>query len=387
MSNRIVHITLEKCGSQWVRDILIDPRIGNYTNHPYSGISLSISTQKRLDLPDNSLSGPIYGVNQAEWVFSKSIGDKAIVVIRDPRDRMISYLYSLLYSHGKNLYVEAARSILLGLTTHSERVQSMIMRNVVGAMRFYLTWTDVLDESAYLLRYEDLVQETLPELKKVMDWLGVKVPKDELAQVVECYSFESRSGRSPGEEDKFSHYRKGIVGDWRNNFSRSHGQLWETLFPGFLRTIGYEPTDDWWESLPDWEDEQTGAKRGLASHPSPHEELLQIIQTRNSQLEKDLESKEDIIRDLAATCEERLNLIQTLEQTIHFSTNSSGGEIALQSQTEILELLKKQNRQLEQELELKERVIRELSSACEERLHIIKTMDEEIVRLRNNIVP
>jgi hypothetical protein len=68
------------------------------------------------------------------------------------------------------------------------------------------------------LRYEDLLESPLPTLKRICRFLGVD---DSDAIVERCFAdtkFEKLSGGRPrGVEDESSHFRRGVVGDWRNH--------------------------------------------------------------------------------------------------------------------------------------------------------------------------
>jgi hypothetical protein len=52
-------------------------------------------------------------------------------------------------------------------------------------------------------------------------------------------------GRQPGEEIVYSHFRKGISGDWRNCFGEEHRQFFKKHHNDLLVTLGYEDDDSW----------------------------------------------------------------------------------------------------------------------------------------------
>lgn len=295
---RIVHITLAKCGSQWVRDVLCAPEIVHRTGMPDSGVTFVLGTMGKFEIPKGMFSGPIFGMNRVEWQGFKSPGDKALVVLRDPRDSLVSLLFSVLYSHGANSLVDYVRSQLLEMKGDSERITRMI-GDVGYLTRFYLSWAIGYEDDAQVVRYEDLIQDQRSGFGKIIDWLGWQVPNEVMDCVVERLSFKARSGRNPGEADVSSHYRRGISGDWRNHFTREHGRLWEQLYPGFLASIGYEKNNGWWESLPEENDDF----EPLLINP------IEMLTKRNQEMENELFEKEREIRNLAQICNERLELI------------------------------------------------------------------------------
>ena len=303
-NGRAVHLTLTKCGSQWVRDVLAAPELSRYGGLPYSGISLSLGLCGALNLPQSEFSGPIYQMNRWEWRHWSQPGDRAIVVLRDPRDRAISLLYSTLYSHGNSIRITQRRDILAKLLDSPSETLRYQLFSSENAIRFYRTWAGAQEGDARIIRYEDLIVDQLGEFSRLLEWLGWQVPRDILAAVVDRLSFTVRSGRTPGNADMFSHYRRGVAGDWRNYFDRSHGELWEQLYPGLLTELGYETTDDWWRVLPD-------SKLRPESLPPP--DGLEKLRRRNQALEADLIAKEAEIQLLNKACVERLALIERLE--------------------------------------------------------------------------
>lgn len=304
IANRVLHITVEKCGSQWVRDVLSAPEIVACSGRPHSGVSLNIFACNRLEIPDQTFSGPIYGMNQWEWQHWRRPGDQAIVVLRDPRDAMISLMFSWLYSHGSDDRIDLARHKLHQLPNVEQRVAHMVKGSGNGLRRrMYRTWADGVHDDALVVRYESLVGDQHAEFSKIINWLGWNIPQETLDVVVNRLSFASRSGRKPGATDKFSHYRRGVSGDWRNYFTHEHGEQWERLYPGFLCEIGYETSDDWWHALPEKLDDTDASASEAIGKQDVQSSLIEMLQAKQKQLHQELVDKERVIQQLLLKCE------------------------------------------------------------------------------------
>ena len=52
-------------------------------------------------------------------------------------------------------------------------------------------------------------------------------------------------GRKPGQEDRSSHFRKGVHGDWVNHFTPEHLQDFKERYEDLLFEFGYETEPDW----------------------------------------------------------------------------------------------------------------------------------------------
>ena len=102
------------------------------------------------------------------------------------------------------------------------------------------------DPRVLSFRYEDLVgQDHLMTFNKLFEHLDILIPESDLRKLLKRYSFEALSGRKRGEVDHKSHYRKGVVGDWRNHFSELHRKAFKESTGTLLVDLGYESNSNW----------------------------------------------------------------------------------------------------------------------------------------------
>ena len=96
------------------------------------------------------------------------------------------------------------------------------------------------------VRYEDLLTEPLGEVGRLLDFLGADSSEEVARECVEAASFEQLSGgRSKGEEDSSSFYRKGVAGDWKNHFTQEDRRVFKEEAGELLIRLGYERDLDW----------------------------------------------------------------------------------------------------------------------------------------------
>lgn len=73
-----------------------------------------------------------------------------------------------------------------------------------------------------------------------------KIFAERLLGIVYQNRFSRKSGgRSFGEENVKSHYRKGTLGDWRNHFNQEHIKLFKDNYNHLLIKLGYESDSNW----------------------------------------------------------------------------------------------------------------------------------------------
>lgn len=91
------------------------------------------------------------------------------------------------------------------------------------------------------VKYEKLLEQPVEEATKLFRYLGVRIDHDTVEAAVESASFEKLSGgRSRGAEDPSSFFRKGIAGDWKNQFEPAMTQLVDAHCLQIMKRYGYE---------------------------------------------------------------------------------------------------------------------------------------------------
>ena len=73
---------------------------------------------------------------------------------------------------------------------------------------------------------------------------------ERIAVTIAKFSFEKRSGRSQGQEDRSAFLRKGKAGDWTNHFSREAAEIFDRYAGEMLVHAGYEPDNSWVAKCP-----------------------------------------------------------------------------------------------------------------------------------------
>jgi hypothetical protein len=182
-------------------------------------------------------------------------GMKNVVVAwRDGRDVMVSWYHQMLFEHEWNrLQVRRTRREL-----SLENCED-VYGNLPAFIEYAFTrphspgfsWTDFVHrwhsrEDVVHVRYERLREDTAGELQRLLRELaGRQISRQEAAAIADEFSFERQARRSAGEEDKRSFLRKGVVGDWRNQFSRQARETFDRYAGEELIILGYEPDREW----------------------------------------------------------------------------------------------------------------------------------------------
>ena len=146
---------------------------------------------------------------------------KKICIIRDPKDRVVSWNFNQIRK-GRKEEIEITDDFAI------DYCQSRILKEYESI----LAYSGVI----HCLTYEDLSNNTAKTTQGILEYLGVNTDESIIDHMIEEAAFEKVStqdnnlgGRKKGEELIASHYRKGIVGDWKNYLTASQGALIDEL--------------------------------------------------------------------------------------------------------------------------------------------------------------
>jgi len=91
-------------------------------------------------------------------------------------------------------------------------------------------------ELRLLVRYEDLLNDTFTELKKIYQFLGISIEDDELRKIVKQFEFKNipSSEKGPG---KFN--RSASPGKWKENLSKDEIKIMNSIMGEQLSKLNY----------------------------------------------------------------------------------------------------------------------------------------------------
>jgi hypothetical protein len=201
-------------------------------------------------------------------------------VVRDPRDVLVSGYFSHKNSHPTDNWPE--------LKEHREALQSLseeegLLKEIEFSQQFLEPMRDWNYDQDHILevKMEELTGNPDREFRSVLQHLGLlgenageagmlqkgrqygnrgiyklhhelpfplpvrlsvekTIHPDVLGAILEAHRFEKMTdGRSKGEENPESHYRKGEPGDWKNHFTEAVEESFRDTYGDILSTLGY----------------------------------------------------------------------------------------------------------------------------------------------------
>jgi lipopolysaccharide transport system ATP-binding protein len=235
----VIHITHPRAGSQWIYQILqecVGPRVVTPDENRAYFLERPLEAGK--------VYPAVYVTHEEFHSVRRPANARHFVIIRDPRDTLVSLYFSLKISHPDHIPVIAAwRSRLQKMSAEEGflRLMEDLLPEQVSIPR---SWCAAGER---VLHYEDLLTDDLSILSRVLlDECQLGVSRAELERAVLNRRFEQLTrGRPRGQEDQKAHERKGVAGDWRNHFTPLVKREFEDRYGDLLRLTGYERTSNW----------------------------------------------------------------------------------------------------------------------------------------------
>ncbi|MBR8826969.1 MAG: sulfotransferase domain-containing protein [Gomphosphaeria aponina SAG 52.96 = DSM 107014] len=247
-SINIYHCCVHKSASQWLQSLLFDFRVYQYsglkacrnTKIKHGGYLPTESASEKF--PEHTIAGSLHISYDNFQKIPKPAHYKAFFVMRDPRDIVVSDYFSLKYSHVPNPGVIETRD---KLSTMDEIEGIIYVLNRIHQRRLFTaldSWIDAAkkDPNILLFRFEELTAvDNFAVFKKLLAHCDIAMPDQVLTSLLEEYRFEKLTGRQQGKEDKRSHLRKGIPGDWQNYFNETISSRFQELTGDLVHRLGY----------------------------------------------------------------------------------------------------------------------------------------------------
>ncbi len=229
-------VSFPRSGSTWLRTILagiIDPDAG-YEPEVFNRILPGVSG-RRLPL---IWSLPDPRIIHSHTTFRASI-PKAVYVVRDGRDALISFYHYLTTREGIEMPFEDWFALYsrrwYGPRWH-DHVESWLTRG-----------REQLRDRLMVVKFEDLKRNPLDQVQQIADFLGLPSTRDSIAHAVEMASIEKareREARVLGklEDDDKSFYRGGKTGQYRDYLQGNLYERFVDMSAPAMSLAGYDWT-------------------------------------------------------------------------------------------------------------------------------------------------
>lgn len=153
--------------------------------------------------------------------------DKIVYIIRDPRDRAISAAKYYCSDYMLKYFPQEEKDPSRFLYKNFDRLINEWVWHVWDHLRYSHQY------QIHVTFYENWLDDFKGELRALMDYLGLRLPEEEKADLEKALSFETLKKTNP------NHLRKGKAGDWLDVLTEEQVARAETLAGPLIDFLNY----------------------------------------------------------------------------------------------------------------------------------------------------
>jgi hypothetical protein len=162
---------------------------------------------------------------------------KSILLIRDPRDMLVSRYFSLKYSHNVPKKQGIARE---GYLKERELLSNITIDDyLLKKPRIYLkhfhTYEEklLINKQTKLYRYEDVISKKREWLTDMLNFLNIELPQEKIFQIADRHDIR------PDKEDKHAHIRQVTPGNYKKHLKQKTINKLNKIYSEILSRYGY----------------------------------------------------------------------------------------------------------------------------------------------------
>ena len=252
--DNIYHCCVHKTGSQWIKAILGDEAVLEKTGMTLFTYQKYLPTKgdpRKLTervfsqaLPTDCILSPLYMDYNSYASIPKPENYKTFCVIRDPRDIVVSWYFSVKYSHPLMGKIPQHREILHQLSLDRGLIYCIDYLEDFGLFESLRSWINLpgSDYHVKVFLFEDLVDVSrqFTVITELFSHCLISLNADETRHLLDKYRFLRLQKKGKGKGTNISHYRKGSPGNWKEYFNENVAKAFEKLAGNLAGELGYE---------------------------------------------------------------------------------------------------------------------------------------------------
>ncbi|XP_075268077.1 sulfotransferase 6B1-like [Opisthocomus hoazin] len=239
-SDDVILVGYPKTGTNWLEEIVreLESAGGKYTEEE---MRENINAEKKLDtFPRLEFGDPgiyermkelpsrrVITTHLPPHLLPRSIFQnkaKILLLLRNPKDTAVSY-----YHFYNNM------PVLPSFASWDEYFADFMNGKVTWGSYFdhLVEWNKYMDnEKIMMINYEELKEDQVLGMKKIAAFFGFSLCEEDFHTIVKNTSFQAMKEKSKETHGMFGDilFRKGVVGNWRNLFSKAQNEEMERKF-------------------------------------------------------------------------------------------------------------------------------------------------------------
>lgn len=158
---------------------------------------------------------------------------KKILLVRDPRDILVSLYFSVLKSHMVTVGEEGKRLLQEREAIAKIDIDEYVIQNAQCFVDRFYAYRRLEDDRLLLCRYEDIVFKKNQWIQDILRFLELELDEQNIQKIAQSYDV------FPTQENPVAHTRKVTPGDYRHKLKPSTIATLNQQFNEILNHYGY----------------------------------------------------------------------------------------------------------------------------------------------------
>ena len=161
-------------------------------------------------------------------------GTKKLMLIRDPRDMLVSHYFSMKKSHPIPEGDMGEKLLKQRQQLESMDIDSYVLEKAPTFLKLFKGYEKIDDENLALFKYEDIVFEKKQWIEAILSFLGLVLEDTVIEAIAQKHDI------FPKQEDASSHIRKVSPGDHKEKLKAETIDQLNDTFASVLEKHGYK---------------------------------------------------------------------------------------------------------------------------------------------------
>ncbi len=159
---------------------------------------------------------------------------KKVLLVRDPRDMLVSHYFSMKKSHGIPQGKIGEKLLEQRRILQKTDINQYVLDKSKYFFNLFRSYNTIEDDLLKVFRYEDIVFNKSQWIQNILEFLQLDLPENKIQSIAKKHDI------FPSVENKDSHIRKVTPGDYKNKLTNSTIQTLNQKFKKILLKYDYK---------------------------------------------------------------------------------------------------------------------------------------------------
>lgn len=159
---------------------------------------------------------------------------KKILLVRDPRDILVSHYFSMKNSHDIPTGEMGERLLKQRQAIQNMDINEYVLNKAPSFLKIFQSYLEIKDDSLRVFKYENIIFEKEKWIEQILEFLGLELEESQTKKIARKHDV------FPDREAPGSHIRKVTPGDYKEKLNKSTIDALNKIFKDVMPSYDYE---------------------------------------------------------------------------------------------------------------------------------------------------